>query len=423
MSSSGTVRKREELPAEGRKAAKRALTIVDGASPCPSSVSAVLPVVAVVDTQILQLAARWLDPKEIAKCTCVCQQWYKDINNNNTNNSDDDDDNDDDSGSEHIWKQAALNVTSQASLNALAAAIRIRIPGDNTCSGTQLLGYRNMAKGFACSPPTPTSSEEGTPIEWKPQVKGEDMFLLLEMTSFGSTVHAWCKSLEELANQTTKFTFLDSEWHVPDSITIQIPQAQIDAFCWDGTVEDLILKNTTVSLSLWRRDTGQFYCFCKGRENDQVYDTKGDHYSDIYLDDYDEEIGVDPYHEATFLRYDCIQPTRATMAGIFARSMCLEKGIKYVNPEICLRVKPMTPFCDSIQLNDIMIQTRKEGGGMLSSFDFRKVPLAKLGKTRLSGVYMRFWLSVDDENISFDDSSPFFSVDNFLLFMEGLAWK
>lgn len=387
--SSGTLptKKRGHPAAEDGKAGmatKRATT--------DTSLPSTAAVAVVVTNQMLQLAAQWLDPKELAKCTRVCKQWHKCINN----------DKNDGTHSEHTWKQAALNVTSQASLDALEAAIQIQMPGDEK---KQFLGYRNMAKGLACSP---DFTDERTPIEWKPQVTAEDIVFLLEVKAFGSVVHASCKTLKDVVNQTWQLIFLD--FHDLPEIAIQIPQAQFELSYWSSdTVEDLVLTNTKVSLTMWRRDTGKFYSFCKGEEIRKCYPFR-DHLRNAF-------------RKATVLRRASTQPTKATMAGIFAGSMCMEKKINHMDPEIVLHAYPMTPFCDSIDIDEMTQLPAK--GSSRCSIDFRKTPLAKLGKSRLSHLSVKFMFSFGGNSHTYENerAESVISKENLLLFMEGLDWK
>lgn len=143
------------------------------------------------------------------------------------------------------------------------------------------------------------------------------------------------------------------------------------------------MQHTKGSISLWRRDTGQSYCFFAEQT---VFDW-GYHENDI-----------------CFLCCAESKPRANTNAGLVARAMCHQNSINYLEPVILADLKPVFPSTDFTK--EVAILNDNQG-----SQDSDLV---------VSSLKIDFRFSVGWDEFANDSVE---SEDHFLLFLDGLDWK
>lgn len=223
---------------------------------------------ALHDDEIISLALAWLEPQDLSRVTQVCKRWKDGIVH------------------QYTWKMAAENIKPDA-LRALETA-------------TGKLTSKTMAVGLAKSV---TKKARRVPPLPDPTIKAEDIFVLVEMHAFNTTI-AWCKNLTDCLDQFDPRHRARVEWDEP-SKSFHVPENI--AFLGGGSrrVSD---DDMFVTATLWRQDTGQFLnLFIRQPIVEQIYP------DEIYFFSDEDEI----------------------------RSLFLQNNYNYLQPDVYMRIETL----------------------------------------------------------------------------------
>jgi len=250
----------------------------------------------ILDPALLNLALAWLDPKDVARSSQVCQQWKKGI-------------------AQHTWKQAAQNIKPEA-FQALTSALEKDGKQDMMDCKTLATGLMHNHK----SPPEPVPD---------PTLQAENLFLLVELEVCGQK-RSWCKSIRASAKDFRRGCVvtvdymgdndsgpsLGGDFYLPPDAKGDPPWHREFQLRGDPGAH-ILFANTEMTLSLWRADTGQCVCFLG-----QI----GDNYP---LDYEDRTVGYYYVSSQTF------------PVGKVAVYHCFDSDYNYLQPHVNVHLEPL----------------------------------------------------------------------------------